>query len=49
MGRSGEGDVDQKEVTLTTLYAQDVLKDGSLVQQITRPHKAPYRWYEPRQ
>ena len=34
----GEGDVDQKEVTMTTLDANDALKDGSLVQA---DHEAP--------
>ena len=46
-GERGEGDVDQKEVTMTTLMQRTRSRMVRWFRQITRPHKAPYRWYEP--
>jgi hypothetical protein len=46
-GLGGEGDVDQKEVTMTTLMQRTRSRMVRWFRQITRPHKAPYRWYEP--
>jgi hypothetical protein len=43
----GEGDVDQKEVTMTTLMQRTRSSMVRWFRQITRPHKAPYRRYDP--
>ena len=43
----GEGDMDQKEVTMTTLMQRTRSRMVRWFRQITRPPKVPYRWYDP--